>query len=106
MELMAQDSAAKEVIMFMKDIEKVVKDEDVKHKDYCIDASDANEVDNAVKNVEKEQVIAQDRYQTIEDLSIVIETLNIEAQELEVNKKQAPDANCRITLSSSRRTSS
>merc|ERR1719301_226675 len=67
------------------------KDDDVKHKDYCIDEFNTNEVDTANKDREKEQVIAliQDLQQTIENLSNAIETLKAEVQELEVNQKRA-----------------
>merc|ERR550514_2532912 len=67
------------------------KDDDVKHKDYCIDEFNTNEVDTANKDREKEQVIAliQDLQQTIENLDKAIETLKAEVQELEINQKRA-----------------
>jgi cell division septum initiation protein DivIVA len=67
------------------------KDDDVKHKDYCIDEFNTNEVDTANKDREKELVIAaiQDLQQTIENLSNAIETLKAEVQELEINQKRA-----------------
>ena len=67
------------------------KDDDVKHKDYCIDEFNTNEVDTANKDREKELVIAaiQDLQQTIENLSNAIETLKSEVKELEINQKRA-----------------
>merc|ERR1719326_2900881 len=67
------------------------KDDDVKHKDYCIDEFNTNEVDTANKDREKEQVVALigELQQAIENLSNAIETLKAEVNELEVNQKRA-----------------
>merc|ERR1719326_880105 len=67
------------------------KDDDVKHKDYCIDEFHTNEVDTANKEREKEQVVALigELQQAIENLSNAIETLKAEVKELEVNQERA-----------------
>jgi len=67
------------------------KDDDVKHKDYCIDEFNTNEVDTANKGREKEMVIAAiaDLQQTIENLDKAIQTLKAEVEELQLNQKSA-----------------
>merc|ERR1719217_11297 len=67
------------------------KDDDVKHKDYCIDEFNTNEVDTANKNREKELTLAaiEDLHATVDNLDKAIETLKAEVQELEINQKRA-----------------
>jgi hypothetical protein len=67
------------------------KDDDVKHKDYCIDEFNANDVDTQNKQREKEQKEAkiEDLTQTIEQLDQAIETLKSEINDLQLNQKSA-----------------
>merc|ERR1719327_766023 len=67
------------------------KEDDVKHKDYCIDEFNTNDVDTANKDREKELEIAaiEDLKQTIENLSNAIEILKAEIEELDVNQRRA-----------------
>merc|ERR1719333_883898 len=67
------------------------KDDDVKHKDYCIDEFNANEVDTANKNREKEQKEAkiEDLTQSIDQLDQDIETLKMEIKDLQLEQKSA-----------------
>jgi len=67
------------------------KDDDVKHKDYCIDEFNANEVDTANKERELEQQKAkiESLTRTIDELDQAIETLKADIQELQLNQKQA-----------------
>jgi len=69
------------------------KDDDVKHKDYCIDSFNTNERDSANKYRERDQAVAsiEDMSATITDLSNAIETLKAEVMELNVNLKRASD---------------
>jgi len=67
------------------------KEDDVKHKDYCIDEFNTNDVDTENKDREKELEIAaiEDLKQTIENLSNAIEILKAEIEELDVNQRRA-----------------
>merc|ERR1712224_624087 len=69
------------------------KDDDVKHKDYCIDSFNTNERDTANKYRERDHTVAsiEDMTATITDLSNAIETLKAEVMELNVNLKRASD---------------
>merc|ERR1719443_817133 len=74
-------------------INKLMKEtmDDIKHKDYCIDEFNANEVDTANKNREKEQKETKinELHQTIDTLDQEIQTLKAEIEELQLNQKQA-----------------
>merc|ERR1719443_2119699 len=67
-------------------INKLMKEaqDDIKHKDYCIDEFNANEVDTANKNREKEQKEAKinELHTTIDTLDSEIETLKAKINEL------------------------
>merc|ERR1719313_347 len=69
------------------------KDDDVKHKDYCIDSFNTNERDTANKYRERDHTVAsiEDMTATITDLSNAIETLKAEVMELNVNLKRASE---------------
>jgi hypothetical protein len=81
-------------------INKLMKEaqDDIKHKDYCIDEFNANEVDTANKNREKEQKEAKinELHQTIDTLDQEIETLKAEIEELQLNQKQASIARTKM----------
>merc|ERR1719327_190229 len=81
-------------------INKLMKEaqDDIKHKDYCIDEFNANEVDTANKNREKEQKEAKinELHTTIDTLDSEIETLKAEIEELQLNQKQASIARTKM----------
>merc|ERR1719453_218386 len=81
-------------------INKLMKEtqDDIKHKDYCIDEFNANEVDTANKNREKEQKEAKidELHHTIDTLDEEIVTLKAEVEELQLNQKQASIARAKM----------
>merc|ERR1719163_2721922 len=77
-------------------INKLLKEaqDDVVHKDYCIDEFNTNEKDTTAKKREKEKIESsiEDYGMTIETLAREIETLKAEIAELEKNQKESSEA--------------
>merc|ERR1719375_1921548 len=69
------------------------KEDDAKHKDYCVDEFNTNEVDTANKNREKETIAAkiEDLAETMDSLAKAIETLKGEVAELEADAMRAEE---------------
>merc|ERR1719163_2209887 len=76
-------------------IDKLLKEksDDIKHKDYCIDEFNNNEVDTANKYRVRDEVVATiaDLSETIEGLDTAIETLKAEINEMQVQMKRASE---------------
>jgi hypothetical protein len=67
------------------------KEDEIKHKDFCVDEFNSNELQTEKKEREKTDVIAaiEDLEMTIETLKQAIETLNQEIAEMQVQLKRA-----------------
>jgi hypothetical protein len=69
------------------------KDDDIKHKDYCIDSFNENDNDTADKYKQRDQIVAaiEDYQATVDELDTAIETLKAEIQEIQVAQKRASE---------------
>merc|ERR1712157_82261 len=67
------------------------KEDEIKHKDFCVDEFNSNQLQTEKKEREKEDLIAkiEDLEQTIKTLTEEIETLKAEIAEMQVQLKRA-----------------
>jgi len=67
------------------------KEDEIKHKDFCVDELNANQLQTEKKEREKEDLLAkiEELKQTIKELTDLIETLKAEIKDLQVNLKRA-----------------
>merc|ERR1719188_530565 len=67
------------------------KDDEIKHKDFCVDELNENQLETEKKEREKQDLIAkiEDLEMTIEQLTKAIETLKSEIVEMQVQMKRA-----------------
>merc|ERR1719492_363829 len=67
------------------------KEDEIKHKDFCVDELNTNQLQTEKKEREKQDLIAkiEDLEQTIKELSEAIETLKAEIAEMQVQLKRA-----------------
>jgi chaperonin cofactor prefoldin len=88
----AFDKVKEEVIEMIDKLKKEQKDE-MKKRDYCIDALNTNERDQGMKTRDKEDLIAliDDLKMTIGTLDKEIEVLKAEIAELEIQMKRAKE---------------
>merc|ERR1712125_116299 len=67
------------------------KEDEIKHKDFCVDEFNTNQLETERKEREKQDLIAkiEDLTMTIEELTKAIDTLTAEVAEMQVQMKRA-----------------